>query len=91
MGWERFTDAVVRALSEREEGVVYMLWGSYAQKKRRSLTPREIALRRRPPLAAVGLPWIFLVPPLLAGKRIPGLNGRVTYRLVDRSITIYSA
>lgn len=32
-GWERFTDAVVRAIAERKEGVVYMLWGSYAQKK----------------------------------------------------------
>ena len=32
-GWERFTDAVVRAIAERSEGVVYMLWGSYAQRK----------------------------------------------------------
>jgi uracil-DNA glycosylase len=32
-GWERFTDAVVRLVSEREEPVVFMLWGSYAQKK----------------------------------------------------------
>lgn len=32
-GWEIFTDAVVRAIAERKEGVVYMLWGSYAQRK----------------------------------------------------------
>ena len=32
-GWERFTDAVVRAIAERKDHVVYMLWGSYAQKK----------------------------------------------------------
>ena len=32
-GWERFTDAVVRLIAEKKEGVVYMLWGSYAQKK----------------------------------------------------------
>lgn len=32
-GWEIFTDAVVRAIAERREGVVYMLWGSYAQRK----------------------------------------------------------
>ena len=32
-GWERFTDAVVKSIAERKEGVVYMLWGSYAQKK----------------------------------------------------------
>ncbi len=32
-GWEQFTDAVVRAVAERKQGVVYMLWGSYAQRK----------------------------------------------------------
>ncbi len=32
-GWERFTDAVVEILSTRHSGIVYMLWGSYAQKK----------------------------------------------------------
>lgn len=32
-GWEQFTDAVVRAIATRREGVVYMLWGSYAQRK----------------------------------------------------------
>ena len=32
-GWERFTDAVVKAIAERKHGVVYMLWGSYAQRK----------------------------------------------------------
>ena len=31
-GWEQFTDAVIRVLSARE-GLVYMLWGSYAQRK----------------------------------------------------------
>jgi len=32
-GWEQFTDAVVRKIAERKQGVVYLLWGSYAQKK----------------------------------------------------------
>jgi uracil-DNA glycosylase len=32
-GWERFTDAVVQKIAQEKEGVVYMLWGSYAQKK----------------------------------------------------------
>ena len=32
-GWETFTDAVVRAIAQRREGIVYMLWGSYAQRK----------------------------------------------------------
>ena len=32
-GWERFTDAVIRLINARPEPVVFMLWGSYAQKK----------------------------------------------------------
>ncbi len=32
-GWESFTDAVIAHLSERREHLVFMLWGSYAQKK----------------------------------------------------------
>jgi len=32
-GWERFTDAVVRLVAEKEEPVVFLLWGGYAQKK----------------------------------------------------------
>lgn len=32
-GWEDFTDAAIRILNEHKKGVVYMLWGSYAQKK----------------------------------------------------------
>ena len=40
-GWEQFTDAVVRAIAERKEGIVYMLWGSYAQKKGAIADPRR--------------------------------------------------
>jgi uracil-DNA glycosylase len=32
-GWETFTDAVIRVLDQRERGVVFVLWGNYAQKK----------------------------------------------------------
>jgi len=32
-GWERFTDAIIRLVNGRAEPVVFMLWGSYAQKK----------------------------------------------------------
>jgi uracil-DNA glycosylase len=32
-GWQTFTDAVVSALGEVKEGVVYMLWGAFAQRK----------------------------------------------------------
>ncbi|GHD60223.1 uracil-DNA glycosylase [Jeongeupia chitinilytica] len=32
-GWEAVTDAVIRELAQRHDGLVFMLWGAYAQKK----------------------------------------------------------
>ena len=32
-GWEQFTDAVIDQLNRQRDGLVFMLWGSYAQKK----------------------------------------------------------
>jgi uracil-DNA glycosylase len=32
-GWETFTDAAIRAVNERPQRVVFVLWGSYAAKK----------------------------------------------------------
>ncbi|MFM8271595.1 MAG: uracil-DNA glycosylase [Gemmata sp.] len=32
-GWERFTDAAIRAVNDRPRAVVFVLWGAYAQKK----------------------------------------------------------
>ncbi len=33
-GWEQFTDAVIKLISERKEHVVFMLWGGYARSKK---------------------------------------------------------
>jgi uracil-DNA glycosylase len=32
-GWEKFTDAVIELLSTKKEGIVFLLWGKYAQNK----------------------------------------------------------
>src|SRR6187402_1588108 len=32
-GWEAFTDAVIKKISDEKENVVFLLWGAYAQKK----------------------------------------------------------
>ncbi|MBQ2367915.1 MAG: uracil-DNA glycosylase [Bacteroidaceae bacterium] len=32
-GWEEFTDAAIRILAEKRENLVFILWGSYAQRK----------------------------------------------------------
>ena len=54
-GWERFTDAVIRAVNERCDGVVFMLWGSYAQKKAAFVDTKKHLVLRAPhpsPLSA---------------------------------------
>ena len=40
-GWEVFTDAVIRTISEKKEGIVFLLWGSYAQKKGEIIDTRK--------------------------------------------------
>lgn len=32
-GWEEFTDAVIKSLSQKRQNLVFLLWGSYARKK----------------------------------------------------------
>ena len=44
-GWEGFTDAIVQALDREKEGLVFMLWGAYAQAKGRLLQGRHCVLR----------------------------------------------
>lgn len=38
-GWEEFTDAIIRHLSEDREGLVFMLWGNYAKQKGAHIDP----------------------------------------------------
>lgn len=40
-GWETFTDAVIRAVAQTQKNVVYMLWGSFAQKKAEMVDKNE--------------------------------------------------
>jgi uracil-DNA glycosylase len=40
-GWEAFTDAVIRAVSDKQEPVVFILWGAYAQKKKKLIDERK--------------------------------------------------
>ncbi|EFJ40573.1 hypothetical protein VOLCADRAFT_69325, partial [Volvox carteri f. nagariensis] len=40
-GWEQFTDAAIRALSERRSGIVFLLWGNPAQAKASLVNTRK--------------------------------------------------
>jgi uracil-DNA glycosylase len=54
-GWEGFTDHIVETLSREREGLVFLLWGSYAQAKGKLIDSRRHAVLRAPhpsPLSA---------------------------------------
>ncbi len=40
-GWEKFTDAIIKAVADNNIGVVYMLWGKYAQSKCAMVDPAK--------------------------------------------------
>ncbi len=54
-GWESFTDNVISHLSEEREGLVFLLWGSYAQKKGQVIDAKKHCVLKSPhpsPLSA---------------------------------------
>jgi uracil-DNA glycosylase len=54
-GWETFTDSVVQLLSDKRQGLVFMLWGSYAMKKGEVIDRRKHLVLKAPhpsPLSA---------------------------------------
>ncbi len=54
-GWEQFTDRAIEIVNEVREGVVFLLWGSYAQKKAQLIDGRKHLILRAPhpsPLSA---------------------------------------
>lgn len=54
-GWETFTDKAIEALNQQREGLVFLLWGSYAQKKGALIDNKKHLVLRSPhpsPLSA---------------------------------------
>ncbi len=46
MGWEKFTDACIKALNEVDRPIVFILWGAYAGKKEKMLTnPKHMIIK----------------------------------------------
>jgi len=40
-GWEQFTDAVIRKISDEKTGIIFLLWGRYAQNKQSLIDPNK--------------------------------------------------
>ncbi len=55
MGWEQFTDRAIQLINEQRDGVAFLLWGSYAQKKGLLIDPSKHLILTAPhpsPLSA---------------------------------------
>jgi len=49
-GWETFTDTIIKSINEKEEPVVFLLWGSYAKEKAALITnPKHLILKTSHP------------------------------------------
>lgn len=45
MGWEEFTNSIIKALNERDDPIIFLLWGNDAKRKRELITnPKHIIL-----------------------------------------------
>lgn len=47
-GWEQFTDAVINTLSDKREGIVFLLWGAYAQAKSKLIDGKKHHVLKAP-------------------------------------------
>ncbi len=54
-GWEQFTDAVIKKISEQKKGIVFILWGKYAQTKEELInTDKHFILKAAHPSPLAG-------------------------------------
>ena len=50
IGWETFTDEVIKKINEKEEPVVFILWGSFARSKKKFITnPKHLVIESAHP------------------------------------------
>jgi uracil-DNA glycosylase len=83
-GWEKFTDKVIYELANKRENLVFMLWGSYAQKKAEAVNPEKHLVLKAPhpsPLSAhrgfLGCKHFSQANSYLATKGIEPIDWRV--------------
>lgn len=85
MGWEKFTDAVLDAVNDKPEPVVFMLWGRYARDKARFLDNKNHLVLESPhpsPFSAAngffGNGHFKKCNQFLAGKGVDPIDWRIT-------------
>ena len=92
-GWEAFTDAVVDRLNREREGLVFLLWGSYAQAKGKFIDRTRHAVLRAPhpsPLSAyrgfMGCGHFSAANRYLEGRGLGGVDWRLPRRDALRGV-----
>ncbi len=80
-GWEGFTDHIVETLDRERDGLVFLLWGSYAQAKGRIIDSRRHCVLRAPhpsPLSGhrgfIGCGHFSAANRWLAGRQLPAID-----------------
>jgi uracil-DNA glycosylase len=83
-GWEGFTDHIVEVLNREREGLVFLLWGSYAQAKGKIIDARKHCVLRAPhpsPLSAhrgfMGCGHFSAANRWLQGRRLAAIDWRL--------------
>ena len=75
-GWERFTDAVIRAVNEQDRPIVFILWGKPAQAKKSMLTNRKHLILEAPhPSPLSSFRGFFGSKPFSQTNRFLAMNG----------------
>ena len=41
LGWELFTNRIIKKISDEKEGIIFLLWGAFAQKKSEMINPKK--------------------------------------------------
>ena len=87
-GWEQFTDAVIRQVNELDHPVVFLLWGSYAQRKASFVDTRKHLVLKAPhpsPLSAhngfFGCRHFSKANAFLAENGLPEINWRLPEKM----------
>ncbi|PYE24452.1 uracil-DNA glycosylase [Rhizobium sp. PP-WC-2G-219] len=76
-GWETFTDAIIRAVNDQPRPVVFILWGSYAQKKAAFVDQsRHLVLRSAHPSPLSAHNGFFGTAPFSKANAFLEANGR---------------
>jgi len=83
-GWERFTDQAIRRVSERHQGVIFLLWGRFAQQKEALIDVERHYVLKAPhpsPLSAhrgfIGCGHFSAVNELLTAQGRPPIDWRL--------------